>query len=135
GVQTCALPICFITPLMNHRQDAYGGDLDGRLRFPLSVVEAVRAVWPEAKPLLVRISAEDWMGEAGLAPDEAVEIARRLTAAGADLIDVSSGETHPDARPVTGRMYQTPLSDRIRNEAGVRTLRSEEHTSELQSRE
>lgn len=112
----------FITPLMNHRQDAYGGDLDGRLRFPLSVVEAVRAVWPEAKPLLVRISAEDWMGEAGLAPDEAVEIARRLAAAGADLIDVSSGETHPDARPVTGRMYQTPLSDRIRNEAGVRTL-------------
>jgi anthraniloyl-CoA monooxygenase len=112
----------FITPLMNHRQDAYGGDLDGRLRFPLSVVEAVRAVWPEAKPLLVRISAEDWMGEAGLAPDEAVEIARRLAAAGADLIDVSSGETHPDARPVTGRMYQTPLSDRIRNEAGVRAL-------------
>lgn len=112
----------FITPLMNHRQDAYGGDLDGRLRFPLSVVEAVRAAWPEAKPLLVRISAEDWMGEAGLAPDEAVEIARRLAAAGADLIDVSSGETHPDARPVTGRMYQTPLSDRIRNEAGVRTL-------------
>lgn len=112
----------FITPLMNHRQDAYGGDLDGRLRFPLSVVEAVRAAWPEAKPLLVRISAEDWMGEAGLAPDEAVEIARRLAVAGADLIDVSSGETHPDARPVTGRMYQTPLSDRIRNEAGVRTL-------------
>ena len=112
----------FITPLMNQRQDAYGGDLDGRLRFPLSVVEAVRAAWPEAKPLLVRISAEDWMGEAGLAPDEAVEIARRLAAAGADLIDVSSGETHPDARPVTGRMYQTPLSDRIRNEAGVRTL-------------
>lgn len=112
----------FITPLMNDRQDAYGGDLDGRLRFPLSVVEAVRAVWPEARPLLVRISAEDWMGEAGLAPDEAVEIARRLAAAGADLIDVSSGETHPEARPVTGRMYQTPLSDRIRNEAGVRTL-------------
>ncbi|MGX1745314.1 MULTISPECIES: bifunctional salicylyl-CoA 5-hydroxylase/oxidoreductase [unclassified Brevundimonas] len=112
----------FITPLMNHRQDAYGGDLDGRLRFPLSVVEAVRAAWPGAKPLLVRISAEDWMGEAGLASDEAVEIARRLAAAGADLIDVSSGETHPDARPVTGRMFQTPLSDRIRNEAGVRTL-------------
>src|SRR5690606_41219235 len=68
----------FITPLMNHRQDAYGGDLDGRLRFPLSVVEAVRAVWPEAKPLLVRISAEDWMGEAGLAPDEADGTHRRM---------------------------------------------------------
>lgn len=112
----------FVTPVMNKRQDGYGGDLDSRLRFPLSVVEAVRSAWPDAKPLLVRISAADWMGEAGLAPADAVEIARRLAASGVDLIDVSSGETHPDARPATGRMFQTPLSDFIRNEAGVRTM-------------
>lgn len=117
-----ALLSSFITPVMNRRTDAYGGDLSARMRFPLAVVAAVRLALPKEKPLLVRISAEDWVGQAGLAPDEAVEIARRMIAAGADLIDVSSGETHPDARPVTGRMFQTPLSDRIRNEAGVRTM-------------
>lgn len=117
-----ALLSSFITPVMNRRTDAYGGELSARMRFPLAVVAAVRLAWPKEKPLLVRISAEDWVGQAGLAADEAVEIARRMTAAGADLIDVSSGETHPDARPVTGRMFQTPLSDRIRNEAGVRTM-------------
>ncbi|GAA0210273.1 bifunctional salicylyl-CoA 5-hydroxylase/oxidoreductase [Brevundimonas nasdae] len=109
----------FITPLMNHRTDAYGGDLDNRLRFPLAVVAAVRAVWPAAKPLAVRLSATDWAGEAGVTITEAVEIARRLKTAGADLIDVSAGETDPKARPVYGRMFQTPMADQIRNEAGV----------------
>lgn len=112
----------FITPVMNRRGDAFGGSLDNRLRFPLAVVAAVRATWPANKPLAVRISANDWVGEAGVTPAEAVEIARRLKAAGVDLIDVSAGETAPTARPVFGRMFQTPFSDQIRNEAQVATM-------------
>ncbi|HKX79249.1 MAG TPA: bifunctional salicylyl-CoA 5-hydroxylase/oxidoreductase [Novosphingobium sp.] len=112
----------FITPVMNARGDAFGGSLDNRLRFPLAVVQAVRAAWPRAKPLAVRISANDWVGEAGVTPVEAVEIARRLKAAGVDLIDVSAGETAPEARPVFGRMFQTPFADRIRNEADIPTM-------------
>lgn len=112
----------FITPVMNTRDDAFGGSLDNRLRFPLAVVAAVRAAWPEDKPLAVRISANDWVGEAGVTPAEAVEIARRLKAAGVDLIDVSAGETAPEARPVFGRMFQTPFADHIRNEAQIATL-------------
>jgi anthraniloyl-CoA monooxygenase len=112
----------FITPVMNRRDDAFGGSLDNRLRFPLAVVAAVRAAWPADKPLAVRISANDWVGEAGVTPAEAVEIARRLKAAGVDLIDVSAGETAPDARPVFGRMFQTPFADQIRNEAEMATL-------------
>ena len=109
----------FITPVMNKRRDAYGGSLDNRLRFPLEVIAAVRAAWPAGKPLAVRLSAHDWVGEAGVTPSEAVEIARRLTAAGVDLIDVSAGETAPSARPIHGRMFQTPFADQIRNEAKV----------------
>ncbi|KQZ76571.1 salicylyl-CoA 5-hydroxylase [Sphingopyxis sp. Root214] len=109
----------FITPVMNRRRDAFGGTLENRLRFPLRVVEAVRAAWPGDKPLAVRISANDWMGEKGIQPSDAVEIARRLKAAGVDLIDVSAGETAPGARPVYGRMFQTPFADQIRNEAHV----------------
>lgn len=109
----------FITPLMNQRTDAFGGDLDGRLRLPLAVVEAVRAVWPKERPLAVRLSATDWAGAAGVAIGEAVEIARRFKAAGVNLIDVSAGETDPRARPVYGRMFQTPMADQIRNEAEV----------------
>jgi anthraniloyl-CoA monooxygenase len=112
----------FITPLMNHRTDAFGGTLEARLAFPLSVVRAMRAAWPARKPLAVRISANDWAGEAGITPADAVEIARAFAAEKVDLIDVSSGETSPDARPVYGRMYQTPLSDRIRNEVGCATM-------------
>jgi anthraniloyl-CoA monooxygenase len=112
----------FITPVMNRRDDAFGGSLDNRLRFPLAVVAAVRAAWPADKPLAVRISANDWVGEAGVTPAEAVEIARQLKAAGVDLMDVSAGETAPDARPVFGRMFQTPFADQIRNEAEVATL-------------
>lgn len=109
----------FITPLMNRRTDAFGGDLQGRLRFPLAVVEAVRAIWPAARPLAVRLSTTDWAGEAGVTIGESVEIARRLKAAGADIIDVSTGETDPKAQPVYGRMFQTPMADQIRNEAGA----------------
>lgn len=112
----------FITPLMNRRADDFGGTLDNRLRFPLAVVAAVRAAWPEHKPLAVRISASDWMGDAGITPDDAVLIARALTAAGVDLIDVSSGETSAEARPVFGRLYQTPFADQIRNEAGCAVM-------------
>ena len=109
----------FITPVLNRRSDGFGGSLENRLRFPLRVVEAVRAVWPGDKPLAVRISANDWVGEAGIQPSDAVEVARHMKAAGVDLIDVSAGETAPAAKPVFGRMFQTPFADQIRNEANV----------------
>jgi len=112
----------YITPILNKRTDDYGGSLENRLRFPLEVIAAVRAAWPADKPLAVRISATDWAGDRGVTPTESVEIARRLRAAGVDLVDVSAGETDPTARPVYGRMFQTPLSDRIRNEAQVATI-------------
>ncbi len=112
----------FISPTSNRRTDAYGGSLENRLRWPLEVFAAMRAVWPEGKPMSVRISANDWVGDEGVTPDEAVEIARAFWEAGADLIDVSAGQTSVEARPVYGRMFQTPFSDRIRNEAGIRTM-------------
>jgi anthraniloyl-CoA monooxygenase len=111
----------FITPISNRRTDEYGGSLENRLRFPLEVFRAMRNVWPEDCPLSVRISATDWVEE-GISPDEAVEVARAFGAAGVDIIHVSTGQTTPDARPVYGRMFQTPYSDRIRNEAGVPTI-------------
>jgi anthraniloyl-CoA monooxygenase len=112
----------FITPLTNRRTDAYGGSIENRLRFPLEVYEAVRAVWPAEKPISVRISATDWVGEEGIAPEDAVEIARRLGDAGVDIVNVSAGQTTTRARPVYGRMFQTPFSDRIRNETGMATM-------------
>jgi anthraniloyl-CoA monooxygenase len=112
----------FITPLTNRRTDDYGGSLENRLRFPLEVLAAVRAVWPAHKPISVRISANDWVGRDGITPDDAVAIARLLRAAGVDIIDVSAGQTSIDARPVYGRMFQTPFSDRIRNEVGIATM-------------
>jgi anthraniloyl-CoA monooxygenase len=112
----------FITPLTNRRTDDYGGSLENRMRFPLEVFHAVRKVWPEDKPISVRISANDWVGKDGISPDDAVKIARTLTEAGVDMIDVSAGQTSKAARPVYGRMFQTPFSDQIRNEAGVATL-------------
>ena len=111
----------FICPLTNQRTDEYGGALAARLRYPLEVFRAVRAVWPDERPMSVRISAHDW-APGGNTPDDAVEIARQFRAAGADLIDVSSGQTTRLARPVYGRMYQTPFSDRIRNEVGIATM-------------
>ena len=112
----------FITPLTNRRSDAYGGSLENRMRFPLEVFDAVRAVWPAGKPISVRISANDWVGADGVTPEDAVAIARMLKAAGVDIIDVSAGQTSQAARPVYGRMFQTPFSDRIRNETGIATM-------------
>ncbi len=112
----------FITPLSNKRTDEYGGPLANRMRFPLEVLRAVRTVWPDEKPISVRISAHDWVGPDGIQPQDAVEIARLLGEAGVDLVDVSAGQTSTRAQPVYGRMFQTPFSDRIRNEAGVATL-------------
>lgn len=112
----------FITPLTNKRTDDYGGSLENRLRFPLEVFRAMRAAWPSEKPMSVRISANDWMGELGITPDDAVEIARAFWEEGVDLIDVSAGQTWADCKPIYGRMFQTPFADQIRNEARVSTM-------------
>ncbi|MFV0303117.1 MAG: bifunctional salicylyl-CoA 5-hydroxylase/oxidoreductase, partial [Paracoccus sp. (in: a-proteobacteria)] len=112
----------FISPASNQRTDDHGGSLDNRMRWPLEVFAAMRAAWPAEKPISVRISANDWIGDHGVTPEEAVEIARMFRAAGADIIDVSAGQTTVDGRPVYGRMFQTPFSDRIRNEAGIATM-------------
>ncbi|HEV2676776.1 MAG TPA: bifunctional salicylyl-CoA 5-hydroxylase/oxidoreductase [Aliidongia sp.] len=111
----------FISPLTNRRDDEYGGSLANRLRFPLELFSAMRAVWPASKPMSVRISATDWVPH-GVTPEDAVEIARAFQAAGADLIDVSAGQTSIAAKPVYGRMFQTPFADRIRNEVGIATM-------------
>ena len=112
----------FITPALNRRSDEYGGSLENRLRFPLELLGAMRKAWPQEKPLSVRISANDWIGDLGVTPEEAIDIARAFQAAGADIIDVSAGQTSPDAKPVYGRMFQTPFSDNIRNELDVATM-------------
>ncbi len=112
----------FITPLQNTRTDGYGGSLENRLRYPLEVFAAMRAAWPAERPMSVRISATDWMGDQGVTPDEAVAIARAFDEAGADLIDVSAGQTWAECKPVYGRMFQTPFADQIRNEARVSTM-------------
>ena len=112
----------FISPITNQRVDEFGGSLENRLRWPLEVFRAMRAVWPAGKPMSVRISASDWVGDGGVTPEEAVEIAQMFAAEGADIIDVSAGQTSTDARPVYGRMFQTPFSDRIKNEAGLATM-------------
>ena len=111
----------FLCPLTNRRTDDYGGSLENRCRWPLEVFRAMRAAWPGDRPMSVRISAHDW-APGGNTPDDAVAIARLFKAAGADMIDVSSGQTTRDAKPVYGRMYQTPFADRIRNEAGIATM-------------
>lgn len=112
----------FITPLTNRRTDDYGGTLENRLRFPIEVFRAMRAVWPADRPMSARISANDWMGDQGVTPDEAVLIGRAFVDAGADLIDVSAGQTWADCKPVYGRMFQTPFADQVRNEARVNTM-------------
>jgi anthraniloyl-CoA monooxygenase len=111
----------FISPITNKRTDAYGGSLEKRLRFPLEVFRAAREVWPDDKPMSVRISATDWI-DGGVTGEEAVAISRAFVECGCDLIDVSTGQTDPASAPVYGRMYQTPFSDQIRNEAGVATM-------------
>jgi anthraniloyl-CoA monooxygenase len=112
----------FISPVSNVRTDEYGGSLENRLRYPLEVFNAMRAAWPAGKPVSVRISATDWLGDDGVTPEESVEIARAFGAAGADIIDVSAGQTSTEAQPVYGRMFQTPFADRIRNEANIATM-------------
>jgi anthraniloyl-CoA monooxygenase len=112
----------FITPLTNRRSDEYGGSLENRLRFPLELFRAMRGAWPDDRPMSVRISANDWMGELGVTPNEAVAIGRAFAEAGADLIDVSAGQTWADCAPVYGRMFQTPFADQIRNEGRVATM-------------
>ena len=112
----------FISPLSNKRADEYGGSLENRLRFPLEVLSAVRAVWPKDKPIACRISATDWVEDGGFTGDDAVVSAKRLYETGADIIDVSAGQTSSDAQPVYGRMFQTHLSEQVRLEAGVPTI-------------
>jgi len=111
----------FISPLTNTRTDEYGGSIDNRMRFPLEVFDACRAVWPDEKPMSVRISAVDW-APGGMEPDAAVEVARMLNAHGCDIVDVSAGQTVPDQQPVYGRLFQTPFADRIRHEIGMKTM-------------
>jgi anthraniloyl-CoA monooxygenase len=111
----------FISPLTNRRTDEYGGDLANRLRYPLEVFRAMRAEWPAHKPMSVRISATDWV-DGGITADDAVAIAHAFKQAGVDLMDVSAGQTSIEAKPVYGRMFQTPFADRIRNEVGIATM-------------
>ncbi len=111
----------FLSPLTNTRRDAFGGSPEARARFPLEVFAAMRAVWPADRPMSVRISAHDW-AEGGNTGDDAVDIARRFKAAGADMIDVSAGQVVKAERPVFGRMWQTPFADRVRQEAGIATI-------------
>ena len=112
----------FVTPVSNRRTDEYGGSLANRMRFPLEVFDSVRAVWPEDRPVSVRISATDWVGADGIEGADAVGIAGMLKDRGCDLIDVSAGQTTPAAQPVYGRMFQAWLSEQVRNEAGIPTV-------------
>ena len=112
----------FISPKSNVRTDKYGGSLDNRMRYPIEVAKAMRESWPKEKPMSVRISANDWVGKQGVTPEESVTIAKMFKNIGIDIIDVSAGQTSDEAKPVYGRMFQTPFSDRIRNEAGINTM-------------
>jgi anthraniloyl-CoA monooxygenase len=111
----------FLSPVTNVREDEYGGDLAGRARFPLEVFDACRAAWPQDKPMSVRISAMDWVPD-GFDGDDAVALAAMLAQHGCDLVDVSTGQVHPEQRPAYGRSYQTPYADRIRHEVGIATV-------------
>jgi anthraniloyl-CoA monooxygenase len=111
----------FISPLTNHRKDSFGGSIENRMRFPLEVWRACRTVWPQAKPMSVRISATDWV-PGGLAGEDLMAAVRMLKAEGCDMIDCSTGQTVPHQRPVYGRMYQAPFSDWVRNEVGIATM-------------
>lgn len=111
----------FLTPLANQRSDDYGGSLEDRMLFPLELFDRARAAWPEDKPISVRISATDWV-DGGFDGDDAVTFAEALKEHGCDIIDVSTGQTSVEARPEYGRLYQTPFSDRIRNEVGIPTM-------------
>ncbi|MBP2297364.1 bifunctional salicylyl-CoA 5-hydroxylase/oxidoreductase [Azospirillum picis] len=111
----------FLSPLTNRRTDEWGGPHENRARFPLEVFRAIRAVWPADRPISVRLSCHDW-AEGGNTPDDAVIFARLFQQAGADIIDCSSGQVVKHEAPVYGRLFQTPFSDRIRNELGIPTI-------------
>ena len=111
----------FLSPLTNLRTDGYGGSIENRLRFPLSVFRAMRAAWPAERPMSVRISASDW-AEGGITEEDNFVIARGFADAGADLIDVSSGQTVPYQSPTYGRMYQVPFAEAVKNELGLKTM-------------
>jgi 2,4-dienoyl-CoA reductase-like NADH-dependent reductase (Old Yellow Enzyme family) len=111
----------FLSPLSNQRADHFGGDLAGRMRFPLEVVEAVRAAWPEHKPLFVRVSATDWV-EGGWSPDDTVAFALACRELGVDVVDCSSGGLSPAQRVVPAPDFQVPFARRVRAEAGVPTM-------------
>jgi anthraniloyl-CoA monooxygenase len=111
----------FISPLTNHRQDEYGGRIENRLRFPLEVFRAMRAAWPAARPMSVRISASDWK-PGGISEADLFVVAEKFREAGCDLIDVSSGQTVPDQKPIYGRMYQVPFAEAIRNVPKMATM-------------
>ena len=111
----------FLSPLTNIRNDEYGGDHPSRARYPLEVFRAMRAAWPDERPMSVRLSCHDWM-EGGNTPDDAAIFAAMFKDAGADLIDCSSGQVSKAEQPVYGRMFQTPFADKIRNEVGIRTI-------------
>lgn len=111
----------FLSPVTNKRTDQYGGSLENRMRFPLEVFRCIRAVWPAEKPISVRISATDWI-EGGWTIEDSVQFAKALKAEGCDIVDVSSGQLAPESRPVYGRLYQTPFSERIRHEAEMPTM-------------
>ncbi|MFT7541053.1 MAG: anthraniloyl-CoA monooxygenase, partial [Gammaproteobacteria bacterium] len=113
----------FLSPLSNRRTDEYGGSLENRMRFPLEVFEAVRAAWPKEKPLSVRVSATDWLDDAGgQTIEETVLLARELEARGLDVIDVSTAGNVPDSKPVYGRMYQVPFAEQLRYETGLKVM-------------
>jgi anthraniloyl-CoA monooxygenase len=112
----------FLSPKGNHRQDEYGGSVQNRLRFPLEVFRAVRALWPAEKPMSIRVSATDWLEEGGMTMDDSVEVVREFQAHGLDLIDVSSGGNTPESVIEYGRMYQVPFAERLRHELGIKTM-------------
>jgi anthraniloyl-CoA monooxygenase len=111
----------FLSPLTNHRKDEYGGPIENRLRFPLDVFSALRAVWPAERPMSVRISATDWKA-GGLSEEDTFAIAAAFRDAGCDLIDVSAGQTVPDQRPIYGRMFQVSFAEAIRNVPRMATM-------------
>jgi anthraniloyl-CoA monooxygenase len=111
----------FISPLTNRRTDEYGGSIENRARYPLEIFDAVRAVWPAERPISVRISATDW-APGGISAEDVIALARSLGAHGADIIDVSAGQTVRDAAPRYGRLFQVPFSELVRLEAGIPTM-------------
>jgi anthraniloyl-CoA monooxygenase len=111
----------FISPLTNRRTDEYGGSIENRMRFPLAVFKACRKVWPDQKPMSVRISAADW-APGGLSGEDLLALTKMLKGAGCDLVDCSTGQTVPQQRPLYGRMYQAPFADWVRNETGIATM-------------